>query len=168
MQLNNLQGLFEHQLKDLYSAETQLMSALPKMANAASHKSLRDAFQLHLEQTRHHVERLDKVCRELNMMPQGAVCEAMKGLIREGEEILQVQGDPDVKDAALIAAAQRVEHYEIAGYGTVVAYAKRLGHKGVAKTLGETLAEEEKTDKQLTKLAEGGMMSSGINKEADH
>lgn len=164
--LNSLQDLYIHELRDLYSAEKQLVNALPKMARAASSSELRDAFNHHLEQTRNHVERLDTIFSNMGAMPGGKECEAMKGLIEEGESAIQIQGDYAVKDAALISAAQRVEHYEIAGYGTVRTYAKELGHDNAADLLQKTLDEEGNTNKKLTKLAEGSLFTSGINKEA--
>jgi len=136
------------------------------MAQAASSTDLRDAFNQHLEQTRNHVQRLDTIFSDLGMTPGSEECEAMKGLIKEGENAIQAQGDSVVKDAALIAAAQRVEHYEIAGYGTVRTYAKELGYDDAASLLDKTLDEEGNTDKKLTKLAEGGIFQSGINKRA--
>ena len=164
--LGSLQDLFVYQLRDLRSAEQQLVNALPKMAQAASSTDLRDAFNQHLEQTRNHVQRLDTIFSDLGMTPGSEECEAMKGLIKEGENAIQAQGDSVVKDAALIAAAQRVEHYEIAGYGTVRTYAKELGYDDAASLLDKTLDEEGNTDKKLTKLAEGGIFQSGINKRA--
>ena len=164
--LGSLQDLFVYQLRDLRSAEQQLVNALPKMAQAASSTDLRDAFNQHLEQTRNHVQRLDTIFSDLGMTPGSEECEAMKGLIKEGESAIKAQGDSVVKDAALIAAAQRVEHYEIAGYGTVRTYAKELGYDDAASLLDKTLDEEGNTDKKLTKLAEGGIFQSGINKRA--
>ena len=126
MQLQSLNDLFVEQLQDLYSAETQLVQALPKMAAAASHEELRDAFEQHLAETRRHVERLQQIFSELGVTPGTETCKGMQGLIAEGEEVLKMQGDPAVIDAALIASAQRVEHYEIAGYGTVKTLAGHL------------------------------------------
>jgi ferritin-like metal-binding protein YciE len=166
MQFNSLHDLFVDQLRDLYDAEQQLVTALPKMASAASSDKLRNAFQQHLDQTRNHVRRLDQVFSHLGTSPSGHPCVAMQGLIREGNEILQAGGDATVKDAALIAAAQRVEHYEMAGYGTVRTYAKELGYSEAASLLQETLNEEGEADKKLTSLAEGGFLSSGINQQA--
>lgn len=165
--LQNLQDLFIHELRDLYNAEQQLVTALPKMAQAASTPELKDAFNHHLEQTRNHVNRLDSVFSDLGTTSSGEECEAMKGLIKEGEEIISATtGSNAVKDAALIAAAQRVEHYEIAGYGTVRTYAQELGHGKAADLLQETLDEESKANKKLTSLAEGGLLSKGINEKA--
>lgn len=164
--LNNLHDLFVHELQDLYSAEQQITEALPKMANAASSSELRKAFEQHLKETQNHISRLEKAFSMLNVSPGGHKCKGMEGLIKEGESILEMQGDASVKDAALIAAAQRVEHYEIAGYGTARTYAEQMDHDKIADLLQETLDEEGKTNKMLTKLAEGGMLKSGINQEA--
>jgi ferritin-like metal-binding protein YciE len=166
MQLRNLHDLFVEQLQDLYSAENQLVEALPKMANASSHEELRDAFEQHLAETRGHVTRLEQVFSQIGESPGGERCKAMEGLIKEGQEILEMQGDPSVIDAALIAAAQRVEHYEIAGYGTVRTLAEHLDLGEARGLLNETLDEESKADSLLTKIATGGMFRSGINDEA--
>jgi ferritin-like metal-binding protein YciE len=154
MTLNSLQDLFVEELRDLYSAENQILKALPKMAKAASSPELRQAFQEHLEQTKGHVERLQNIFTKLDKSPRGKKCKAMEGLIEEGSELLKEDAEPAVLDAGLIAAAQRVEHYEIAGYGTVVAYAKLLKDADAAELLQETLDEEGDTDKKLTELAE--------------
>jgi ferritin-like metal-binding protein YciE len=153
MKLSSLEDLFVDELKDLYSAETQLLKALPKMAKAASSKELRRGFEKHLKQTEGHVERIKKVCAELDVTPTGKTCKAMQGLIKEGQETIDEDAEPEVKDAALIAAAQRVEHYEIAGYGCVRTYAQLLKQKRAAQLLQQTLDEEGDTDKTLTKLA---------------
>jgi ferritin-like metal-binding protein YciE len=129
MQMNSLEDLFVAELKDLYSAEKQLLKALPKMAKAANSKSLQNGFNKHLKQTESHVSRLEKEFDELGASPRGKKCQAMEGLIEEGQEIIDEDADPNVKDAGLIAAAQKVEHYEIAGYGTVRTYANLLNHK---------------------------------------
>jgi ferritin-like metal-binding protein YciE len=155
MKLESLEDLFVDELKDLYNAENQLVKALPKMAKAASSDELRSAFQEHLEQTKEHVNRLEKVFKELNCSPKGKKCRAMEGLIEEGSERLDGESDGAVKDAALIAAAQRVEHYEIAGYGCVRTYAHQLGDHTNEKLLQQTLEEEGAADKKLTHLAEG-------------
>jgi ferritin-like metal-binding protein YciE len=152
--IENLRELLVHELKDLYSAETQLLKALPKMAKAASDEDLVAAFEEHLEQTQGQVERLDKIFELLNAKPRGKTCEAMKGLITEGQEVIGEDATDEVKDAALIAAAQKVEHYEIAGYGTVRTFANLLGETEVADLLQETLDEEGETDKKLTEIAE--------------
>ena len=154
MQMNSLDDLFVTELKDLYSAEKQLLKALPKMAKAANSKMLQNGFTKHLKQTEGHVSRLEKVFEELGVSPRGKKCKAMEGLIEEGQEVIDEDADPSVKDAALIAAAQRVEHYEMAGYGCVRTYANLLNHKKAATLLQQTLDEEGETDKALTKLAE--------------
>jgi ferritin-like metal-binding protein YciE len=152
--IENLRELLVHELKDLYSAETQLVKALPKMAKAATDEDLVAAFEEHTEQTQTHVERLDRIFELLGEKPRGKTCEAMKGLIAEGQEVISEEATDEVKDAALIAAAQKVEHYEIAGYGTVRTFASLLGQQDVADILQETLDEEGETDKKLTEIAE--------------
>jgi ferritin-like metal-binding protein YciE len=154
MKLKSLEDLYVDQLKDLYNAENQLLKAIPKMAKAASSRELKTGFEKHLKQTEGHVSRLEQIFDELDSSPRGKKCKAMEGLIEEGAEVIKEDADPDVKDAALIAAAQRVEHYEIAGYGCVRTYAKLLGNDKAAKLLQQTLDEEGDTDKSLTKLAE--------------
>jgi ferritin-like metal-binding protein YciE len=151
---NSFDELFVDQLQDLYDAEQRLTKALPKMAEAAHSPALKAAFQEHFRQTQGHVSRLEQVFKMLGKGAQSKTCQAMKGLIDEGEEAVSAKGDPDVKDAALIAAAQRVEHYEIAGYGTVRTFAQRLGRQDAARILQQTLDEEGATDKKLTALAE--------------
>jgi ferritin-like metal-binding protein YciE len=158
--------LFVDQLHDLYSAETQLVQALPELAGAASHDELRQAFQHHLEETRGHVARLDEIFGELGVSPSGETCKGMRGLIAEGREIIDGGGDTAVLDAALIAAAQRVEHYEIAGYGTVRTLADQLDLGHARDLLDQTLDEESNADKLLTKIATGGMFKAGINQRA--
>lgn len=154
MEMQSLQDLLVDQLKDLYNAEGQLVKALPKMAKAATHPQLKQAFLTHLEQTKGHVERLEQVFKSLDEPVKGKTCKAMKGLIEEGKEMMEEDAEPEVMDAGLIAAAQRVEHYEMAGYGCVRTYAALLGKKQAAKLLQQTLDEEGKTDKLLTDLAE--------------
>ena len=154
MKLASLRELFVSELKDLYSAENQIIKALPKMAKASSTPELRSAFEEHLEQTRGHVERLERIFETLEATPKGKKCKAMEGLIEEGKEILEADAEPSVRDAGLIAAAQRVEHYEIAGYGCVRTYARLLRDEQSANMLQETLDEEEETDKKLTQIAE--------------
>ncbi len=154
MKLENLENLLVLQLEDLYSAEDQLISALPKIAEAAASAELRSAFETHLEETKHHKQRIEQIFRMLGQEPKMETCDAMKGLIAEGSEIIDLEGEPDVKDAALIAAAQRVEHYEIAGYGCVRAFARRLGRENVAQVLQQTLDEEANADKILSHIAE--------------
>lgn len=153
--MKTLKDLFEHQLKDLYSAETQLVEALPKMAEKATDRQLKNAFETHLEQTKEQKNRLENICRELNIAPSGETCKAKEGLIREAKSFIEEVEDDEVMDAGLIAEAQRVEHYEIAGYGTAVRYAKELGHQDIAEKLQATLDEEYEADNKLDKLAEG-------------
>ena len=166
MQLGSLNDVLEAQLGDLYDAEKQLLAALPKMAAAAHTDELRKAFETHLQETRGHVERLERVFSDVGMPMPTEQCKAMRGLIAEGEEIVQASGDPAAKDAALIAAAQRVEHYEIAGYGTVRTLAKELDHGDAASLLNDSLDEESKADELLTKIATGGFLRSGVNQQA--
>jgi ferritin-like metal-binding protein YciE len=156
MQLEKLQDVFIEQLKDLFSAENQILKALPKLAKAASSADLKRAFEEHLEQTRTHVERLEKVMETAEVTGRGKKCKGMEGLLEEGAETLKMKGDasPAALDAAMIADAQRVEHYEIAAYGTVVAYAKQLGLRDAMQLLKETLQEEEETDKKLSQIAQ--------------
>ena len=153
-ELNSLDDLFLDQIQDLYDAEKRLTSALPKMAAAAHSPELRSAFEQHLRETEGQITRLEEVFRQIGKSPARETCEAMKGLIKEGENMVQANGDPSVKDAALIAAAQRVEHYEIAGYGCARNFAQRLGHHEAARLLQATLDEEGATDKKLTAIAE--------------
>jgi len=153
MEMNSLQDLFIHDLKDLYNAEVQLTKALPKMAKAASEPALRDAFQTHLKETEGHIKRLEQIFEELDENPKGKKCKAMEGLIEEGKELMEEDAEPEVMDAGLIGAAQKVEHYEIAGYGTVRTYAQLLGNDEAARLLQQTLEEEGATDKKLNALA---------------
>jgi ferritin-like metal-binding protein YciE len=146
--------LYVEQLQDLYSAENQLVKALPKMEQAASDTQLKQAFTQHLAQTEQHVQRLEQIFQTLGSKPSGQTCRAMEGLIKEGDEMIKMKGEPAVIDAGLIAAAQRVEHYEMAGYGCVRTYAKQLGEQQSAKLLQQTLDEEGKADQLLTKIAE--------------
>lgn len=152
--MKNLKDLFEHQIKDLYSAESQLVKALPKMQKNAKDEKLKKAFEKHLKETEGHVERLKEVCEELGIKPTGEKCKAMEGLIKEAESFLEEDAEDDVRDAGIIAEAQRVEHYEISGYGTAVRYAQELGHEKIAAKLKKTLDEEYKTDDLLTDMAE--------------
>lgn len=153
MNLDTLRDLFVDELKDLYSAEHQLLKALPKMAKAASSKELKRAFESHLKETKTQVERLQQVFTGLDLSPKGKKCKAMEGLVEEGAEWMKEDADPDVMDAGLIAAAQRVEHYEMAGYGCVRTYAQLLGETKAAKLLQTTLDEEGAADKKLTQIA---------------
>ncbi len=154
MALNSFEDLLVEQLQDLYDAETQLTKALPKMAAAAHNPALKAAFEEHLRQTQGQVGRLEQVFGMLGKSARSKTCEAMQGLVEEGSEVISASGDPDVKDAALIAAGQRVEHYEIAGYGTARTFAQRLGRDDAAWQLQQTLDEEAATDRKLTALAE--------------
>ena len=148
-----LKELYINELKDLYSAENQLLKALPKMAKAGSSEELRQGFEEHLEQTRGHVERLEEIFKSLDESPKGKKCMGMEGLVKEGSEVMHEDFEGALMDAALIGAAQRVEHYEIAGYGTASEFAKLLGESEHVSLLEETLQEEKDTDKKLTDLA---------------
>jgi len=152
--LENLNDLFVEELRDLYNAENQLTEALPLMAQAAHSPPLRDGFQTHLKETKEHIHRLDKIFQALGLSPEGKTCKAMKGLIAEARETIEEDADPEVMDAALIVAAQKVEHYEISGYGSMRTFAKLLDYKDAAKLLETTLKEESATDEKLTQLAE--------------
>jgi ferritin-like metal-binding protein YciE len=152
MEHKALKELFVDELKDLYSAENQLIKALPKMAKAATSDDLRAGFEEHLEQTKEHARRLEEICTELGEKPTGKKCAGMEGLIEEGKEMMG-EFEQDVLDAAMISAAQRVEHYEIAAYGTVRTYAELLGHERAVELLEQTLEEEKETDQKLTELA---------------
>src|ERR1700736_6815441 len=154
LKLNSLRDLLLEELRDLYNAEQQLTEALPKMSKAAKAPDLKSAFNHHLEQTRQHASRLERIFAGMNEKAAGETCEAMKGLIKEGELIIKAEGDADVRDAGLIGAAQRVEHYEMAGYGTARTLANRLGEHQTAEILQQTLNEEGEANKKLTSLAE--------------
>ena len=154
MEINSLRELYVEQLRDLYDAENQLIKALPKMAKEASSDELRQGIEEHLEQTRGHAERLEQIFEQLGEKAKGKKCKAMQGLLDEGKEVLEEDMEEDTKDAAIIAAAQRVEHYEISGYGTARTYANLLGENEAAGLLEETLNEEKETDQKLTQLAE--------------
>jgi ferritin-like metal-binding protein YciE len=160
MKLESLHDLFVDELKDLYNAENQLVKALPKMAKAAASDELRTAFEEHLQETENQVERLETIFKQLDESPKGKKCQAMVGLIEEGKEMIDADAEDAVRDAALIAAAQKVEHYEIAGYGTVRTYAQLLGLEDAAQLLQETLEEEAAADEKLNDL------SKNINAEA--
>ena len=156
MDVQNLRDLFEEQIKDLYSGETQILDALPDMIDAASDSDLRSALEEHLEETRKQKERLEQIAKDLDFKPTGHTCKGMKGIIAEGTELVEDDAkDDDVRDAAIIAAAQRVEHYEMAGYGTARTLARMLGEDGAAGILEKTLKEEKNADATLTKVAEG-------------
>jgi ferritin-like metal-binding protein YciE len=165
MRLETLRDLFEHEIADLHSAETQLLEALPKMAQAASNAELRQAFEHHLQETRDHVRRLDDIRGQIGSS-LSEQCDGMRGLVAEGQEIISEDGMGAVKDAALIGAAQRVEHYEIAGYGTARTLAGELDLSDAKDLLDQTLDEESNADKLLTKIATGGMLKQGINQKA--
>ena len=152
--MKNLKDLFEHELKDLYSAENQLVRALPKLKDRAKDEKLKKAFENHLRETEGHVKRLQEICDDLGIKPTGETCKAMQGLVKEAESFLEEDADEDVMDAGLIAEAQRVEHYEISGYGTAVRFAKELGYNDIASKLQKTLDEEYKADDLLTDMAE--------------
>jgi ferritin-like metal-binding protein YciE len=161
MELETLRDLYVEELKDLYSAENQLLKALPRMAKAATHPQLKRAFTRHEKQTQQHVKRLERICRQLDVSPRGKKCVGMEGLIEEGKELIKEKPEKEVLDAGLITAAQHVEHYEMAGYGTVRTWARVLGYDEQAQLLQVTLDEEQQTDLDLTGLAE-----SSINLEA--
>ena len=161
MKMETLQDLYIHELKDLYSAENQIIKALPKMAKAATHPKLADGFKQHLEQTKEHAARLEKILKSHDETTRGPKCKGMEGVLKEGQEMIEEDAEDEVRDAGLITAAQRVEHYEMAGYGTARTYAQLLGDNAGAKLLQKTLDEEGATDKKLTKLAES------INVEAE-
>lgn len=161
--MNPLEELLVDELKDLYSAENQIIKALPRMAKAATSPELRRAFERHLEETRRQVERLDQIGEELEMKMTGKKCKGMEGLIAEGKELLEEDLEPDALDAGLIGAAQKVEHYEIAAYGTARTHAEMLGFRKVAKLLQQTLNEEGATDKKLTQLAENVINYEAVN-----
>ena len=154
MKLDTLKTLYIDELRDLYNAENQLLKALPKMAKGASSGDLKDAFEKHLEQTKSHVERLEEVFQDIGETPKGKTCKAMKGLIEEGSEILKEDGEESVIDAGIIVAAQKVEHYEIASYGSVRTFAQLLGKDRSAELLQTTLDEESETNETLNQLAE--------------
>jgi ferritin-like metal-binding protein YciE len=161
MQMENLQDLMKEDLKDVLHAENQIIKALPKMIKTASNPQLQQAFQMHLEQTKGHVSRIEEVMGMMGMPVKGKTCKAMQGIIEEGKEVMGEDAEDDVMDAALIGAAQKVEHYEIATYGTLCTYAELLGLRDAKRLLGQNLEEEKQTDAKLTQLAE-----SVINLEA--
>lgn len=161
MSLDSLQALFLDEVKDIYHGEKQLLEALPRMAKAAASLKLQQAFTSHLKETEGHVQRLESILKELGQPARGKRCKGMEGLLEEGKEFMQQDGEAPVIDAALISAAQRVEHYEIAAYGCLRTYAQLLGHDNAAKLLAQTLAEEEAADKKLTAIGE-----ESVNAEA--
>ncbi|MCW3053762.1 MAG: ferritin-like protein [Chthonomonadales bacterium] len=160
MKLSHLNDLYVEELQDLYSVENQILKALPNMVKAAHSPDLKSGFESHLRQTQEHVSRLEQIFDKLGKSPRGKFCKGMEGILAEGKELLKEDADPDVLDAGLITAAQHVEHYEIAGYGTVRTYAKLLGENEAMALLQKTLDEEEQTDQKLTQL------SNNINVEA--
>ncbi|HEX7001460.1 MAG TPA: ferritin-like domain-containing protein [Trueperaceae bacterium] len=157
MQLNNLEDVLAHEIQDLHSAEKQLVAALPKMAKAATSSKLQKAFEKHLDVTKEQLKRIEDVGKQIGIKLDGHVCEGMKGLIKEASGLIQENEMSEALDVALISAAQRVEHYEIGAYGSAVEFAKELGHDDAAKMLQMTLDEEGAADKELTKIAEGGV-----------
>ncbi len=165
MKLTTIAKLLEDQLKDLHSAETQLVKALPKMAKKAASQGLKEAFTSQLDETKQHVERLDQIRQTLSIKLSGKKCKAMVGLTEEGAEVLEAEGPGPVIDAALIAAAQRVEHYEISAYGTARTLARELGHEDVVELLQETLGEESAADEKLTALSEEEVSLSALSAE---
>jgi ferritin-like metal-binding protein YciE len=156
--MESLHELLEDELKDIYNAENQLLKALPKMAKKANSPKLKEAFTSHLKETEGHVQRLEEIGKNLSFTLKGKTCQAMKGLVEEGKEVIDEDGDANVLDAALIGAAQRVEHYEIAAYGTARALAERMGHNQVVDLLQETLDEEGAADKKLTSIAQSDIL----------
>lgn len=166
--LTTLQDLLALELKDLYSAEQQILKALPDMIRAASSRRLQESLQQHLDETKSHVQRLEQACEEAGATPKGHKCPAMEGLIKEAEQIVKQKGKAadSVLDAAIISATQRVEHYEIAGYGTAATFAKLLGFDKIAELLGETLEEEKNADVSLTELAESEINAEAVAAEA--
>jgi ferritin-like metal-binding protein YciE len=153
MKLENLQQLFVKELRDLYDAEKQITEALPKLIDAAHNPQLKSALQEHLQVTRQQISRLDQIFQKLNQKATGETCKGMKGVIKEGDEMVSTGGDPSTVDAGIISAAQRVEHYEMAGYGTVRTYAQLLGQQEMARLLQQTLDEEAQADEKLTQIA---------------
>src|ERR1700730_18191812 len=162
MEMETLQELYVEEIKDLWSAEKQILKALPRMIKAATHPKLKKAFAKHEKQTRVHVARLERICKELGESPRGKKCDGMEGLLEEGSDLIKEKPEPEVLDAGLISAAQHVEHYEMAGYGTCRTYARQLGYESQAQLLQQTLDEEGATDHLLTELAE-----ARINLEAE-
>lgn len=168
MKTGHLEDLLADELKDLYSAENQIIKALPKMAKTAQSEELRMAFEKHLEQTREHANRIEQVCEELGVSPKGKKCVGMEGLIEEGKEVMQEDLDMDTLDAGLIGAAQKVEHYEMAAYGTAAAHARQLGFNRVASILDKTLEEEKTADEKLSQLAENQVnVQAAMKEESD-
>ena len=162
MEMESLRDIYVEELKDLYSAENQILKALPRMIKVATHPQLKKAFTKHEKQTRQHVKRLERICKELGEKPTGKKCVGMEGLLQEGKDLIKEKPEPDVLDAGLISAAQHVEHYEMAGYGTCRTWARLLGYESQAQLLQTTLDEEQQTDLDLTGIAE-----SSVNFDAE-
>ncbi len=162
--MDSLEALLLHELKDLYHAEKQLVKALPKVARKASSPELRQAIEAHLDETEGQVERLEQIFELLEEKPKAVRCKGMEGILKEGEEIMKLKGEPETLDAGIIMAAQKVEHYEIAGYGSAATWAEMMGRPDIKKLLGQTLEEEEQTDKKLTKLAKSGVNQRSANR----
>ena len=167
MKLDTMQKLYVEELRDLYDAENQLLKALPKMAKAASSAELKQVFEDHFDETKEHVERLEEIFKGLDESPKGKTCKAMKGLVEEASEIIEKEGEQSILDAGIIAAAQKVEHYEIASYGTVCAWAKLLGEEEEADLLRQTLDEEGAADKNLSELAEEIVNSDALSENEE-
>ena len=167
MKLDTMQKLYVEELRDLYDAENQLLKALPKMAKAASSAELKQVFEDHFDETKEHVERLEEIFKGLDESPKGKTCKAMKGLVEEASEIIEEEGEESILDAGIIAAAQKVEHYEIASYGTVCAWAKLLGEEEEADLLRQTLDEEGAADKNLSELAEEIVNSDALSENEE-
>ena len=167
MELESLEELYVEELKDLWSEEKQILRAMPRLIKAASNRELKRGFTMHERQTRQQVKRLERICKELGVSPRGKRCEGMEGLLQEGTDLIKERPDPDVLDAGLIAAAQHVEHYEMAGYGTVRTWARLLGYDDQADLLQTTLDEEGMTDKQLTELAERMINLAAVNPDGE-
>ena len=167
MSLDSLEKLFLDELRDIYNAEKQITKALPRMAKAAESPELQQAFTAHLKETEGQIQRLERVFQELGQAVRGKKCKGMEGLIEEGKEKMEEEGEPQVLDAALIASAQKVEHYEIAAYGCLRTYAELLGYSEAAQLLQQNLQEEEATDKKLTALGESGINEAAVMAGAD-
>jgi ferritin-like metal-binding protein YciE len=167
MSLDSLDKLFLEELKDVYNAEKQILRALPRMAKAADSPELQQAFTTHQKETEGHVQRLEQIFKKLGQAPRGKKCKGMEGLLEEGKEVLEEDGEPAVIDAALIASAQRVEHYEMAAYGCLRTYAQLLGMDEAGRLLQQTLEEEEATDKKLTQLGESGINEAAVSAGAE-
>jgi ferritin-like metal-binding protein YciE len=167
MKLDSLQTLFIEELKDLYDAEQQILKALPKMIDAASHSDLKDALEEHRGQTEGHVQRLEQTFEEAEVPARASKCEGIRGILQEGQELLHDAAEPSVRDAGIIAAAQRVEHYEIAGYGTVRTYAEHLGMHDAVELLQQTLDEEKEADRHLTEIAEDAINVDAADAEGE-